>query len=54
MNRPTTGTHRVPGASLYYAVRGTGPLLLIAQGGVGDADAAGEFVRYQPQAFAAP
>lgn len=31
---------RVPGATIFYRVRGTGPLLLILQGGAGDADAA--------------
>jgi pimeloyl-ACP methyl ester carboxylesterase len=30
-------TLRVPGASLYYEMRGSGPLLLIVQGGDGDA-----------------
>jgi len=30
---------RVPGARLYYEVQGTGPLLLMLQGGDGDADA---------------
>lgn len=34
----TTGTLTVPGAALHYQVRGTGPLLLIAQSGEGDAD----------------
>ena len=29
----------VPGASIYYKVRGSGPLLLLLQGGGGDADA---------------
>ncbi len=29
---------RVPGATLYYKVRGSGPLLLILQGGDGDAE----------------
>jgi len=29
----------VPGACLYYQVRGSGPLLLLLQGGGGDADA---------------
>lgn len=33
----TTGTLPVPGATLYYEVRGTGPLLLISQSGEGDA-----------------
>jgi pimeloyl-ACP methyl ester carboxylesterase len=28
---------RVPGAALYYDVRGTGPMLLISQSGEGDA-----------------
>ena len=31
-------TLRVPGASLYYQVRGTGPILLMMSGGHGDAD----------------
>jgi pimeloyl-ACP methyl ester carboxylesterase len=34
-----TGRLDVPGAELYYQVRGTGPLLLIIMGGGGDADA---------------
>ncbi|TDD34196.1 alpha/beta hydrolase [Nonomuraea terrae] len=34
----TSHTLRVPGASLHYAIRGTGPLLLISQSGEGDAD----------------
>src|SRR5919199_2527173 len=34
----------VPGARLYYQLRGAGPLLLIVQGGAGDADAAPEVV----------
>lgn len=33
-----TGTVRVPGASLYYEVRGSGVPLLIAQGGDGNAE----------------
>ena len=32
------GTLRVPGASLYYRVRGAGPVLLVLQGGDGDAE----------------
>ncbi|MGP3959851.1 alpha/beta fold hydrolase [Nonomuraea sp. 3N208] len=32
-----TGRLPVPGASLYYEVRGTGPMLLISQSGEGDA-----------------
>ncbi|GII78835.1 putative hydrolase YraK [Sphaerisporangium rufum] len=35
--RTTTGMLRVDGASLYYEVRGTGPVLLISQSGEGDA-----------------
>ena len=34
----TTGRLPVPGASLHYEVRGTGPMLLISQSGEGDAD----------------
>ncbi|MFF5208966.1 alpha/beta fold hydrolase [Streptosporangium sp. NPDC000396] len=37
MNTTKTGTLPVPGATLYYEVRGTGPLLLISQSGEGDA-----------------
>jgi pimeloyl-ACP methyl ester carboxylesterase len=33
-----TGTIEVPGAQLFYEVTGSGPLLLIIQGGDGDAD----------------
>jgi pimeloyl-ACP methyl ester carboxylesterase len=33
----TTGTVPVPGATLYYELRGTGPLLLVSQSGEGDA-----------------
>lgn len=32
------GTLQVPGANLYYEVRGTGPILLMIHGGGGDAD----------------
>ncbi|BCU80827.1 hypothetical protein JIR001_06100 [Polycladomyces abyssicola] len=32
------GTLQVPGANLYYEVRGTGPVLLMIHGGGGDAD----------------
>lgn len=38
MSLTTSNTLRVPGASLYYQVRGSGPLLLIIQGGDGDAE----------------
>lgn len=33
------GTIAVPGATIYYKIRGRGPLLLLLQGGDGDADA---------------
>ncbi|QLE70502.1 alpha/beta hydrolase [Streptomyces rectiverticillatus] len=33
----TTGTLAVPGATLYYETRGSGPLLLLISGGAGDA-----------------
>jgi len=35
---------RVPGARLYYRLQGAGPLLLVLQGGAGDADASEEIV----------
>ncbi len=38
MSPTKSDTLRVPGASLYYKVRGSGPLLLILQGGDGDAE----------------
>ncbi|MEV8631164.1 alpha/beta hydrolase [Streptosporangium sp. NPDC051023] len=37
MNDTQAGTLPVPGADLYYEVRGTGPVLLISQSGEGDA-----------------
>jgi acetyltransferase/esterase len=37
MHTPTTGTLSVPGANLYYEVRGTGPALLLIPTGNGDA-----------------
>jgi pimeloyl-ACP methyl ester carboxylesterase len=37
MNGPTTNTLTVPGATLYYEVRGAGPVLLLIPGGNGDA-----------------
>ncbi|MFF2654606.1 alpha/beta fold hydrolase [Streptomyces sp. NPDC058045] len=37
MTPPTTGSLRVPGATLHYEVRGQGPLLLLIPGGAGDA-----------------
>jgi pimeloyl-ACP methyl ester carboxylesterase len=53
MNPPTTGILRVPGASLHDAVHGAGPPLLIAQGGAGDADAAGDLVGHRASSYAA-
>lgn len=38
MNALHESTLEVPGATLFYKVRGSGPLLLILQGGAGDAD----------------
>ncbi|MEU8827684.1 alpha/beta hydrolase [Streptomyces sp. NPDC048636] len=37
IGRPTTGTLRVPGATLHYEVRGSGPVLLLIPGGSADA-----------------
>ncbi|MFJ2774945.1 alpha/beta hydrolase [Streptomyces sp. NPDC087300] len=39
MTTPTTGSLRVPGATLHYEVRGNGPLLLLIPGGTGGAAA---------------
>lgn len=39
MSAPTTGSLRVPGATLHYEVRGWGPLLLLIPGGTGGAAA---------------
>ena len=39
MSPMTEGIVAVPGADLYYRLRGSGPLLLIIQGGDGDAEA---------------
>ncbi|MCK7622279.1 alpha/beta hydrolase [Streptomyces sp. RS10V-4] len=39
MTTPTTGSLRVPGATLHYDVRGRGPLLLLIPGGTGGAAA---------------
>src|SRR5258705_7109479 len=38
MKTPVEGTLAVPGASLYYQVRGAGPTLLLMSGGHGDAN----------------
>ncbi|QIN84674.1 alpha/beta fold hydrolase [Rubrobacter tropicus] len=37
MNQSRTGTLKVPGATLYYEVRGAGPVLLMIPGGPADA-----------------
>ncbi|MGF6888236.1 pimeloyl-ACP methyl ester carboxylesterase [Nocardia sp. GAS34] len=37
-SHPTSGTLRVPGATLYYETRGSGPVLLALPGGGGDAN----------------
>ncbi|MFF4225832.1 alpha/beta fold hydrolase [Streptomyces abikoensis] len=37
MNKPESGKLDVPGATLHYEVRGSGPLLLLIPGGAGDA-----------------
>ena len=37
MNAPRTGTLKVPGATLHYETRGSGPVLLLVTGGAGDA-----------------
>ncbi|MBF9134056.1 alpha/beta hydrolase [Plantactinospora sp. S1510] len=40
----TTGLLPVPGATIHYEMRGTGPLLLISQSGEGDADRSDDLV----------
>ncbi|MEJ3748140.1 alpha/beta hydrolase [Actinomycetes bacterium KLBMP 9797] len=40
----TTGTLPVPGATVHYEVRGTGPVLLISQSGEGDANRSTDLV----------
>ena len=40
----TTGTLAVPGCTIYYEVRGAGPLLLISQSGEGDANRSTDLV----------
>ena len=40
------GTLRVPGATLYYKMRGAGPVLLVLQGGDGDADGLDSLCRH--------
>lgn len=61
MNDIRTGTAEVPGATLHYETRGTGPVLLLIPGGSGDAgifdEMAGELadrytvVSYDPRCF---
>jgi len=41
----------VPGASLYYKTQGNGPLLLLLQGGDGDADASDALAKYLADRF---
>lgn len=41
---PATGMLRTDGATLYYEVRGTGPMLLISQSGEGDAGRSADLV----------
>ena len=45
------GTLRVPGATLYYKVRGVGPMLLVLQGGDGDADGLDALCHHLVDAF---
>ncbi|MCW2880178.1 MAG: ab hydrolase, alpha/beta hydrolase fold protein [Sphaerisporangium sp.] len=45
MSAMTSDVLRVPGGRLYYEVRGTGPLLLVLQGGEGDAGRTGGLVK---------
>ncbi|MGX1812224.1 alpha/beta fold hydrolase [Nocardia sp. NPDC055321] len=42
----TTGLVPVPGAVIHYSLRGTGPLLLVLQGGDGDADRTNDLAGY--------
>lgn len=46
-----TGTLPVPGATLHYQLQGSGPLLLIAQSGEGDADRTVDLVPHLADAF---
>src|SRR5260370_6652494 len=46
MNGTKVDTLKVPGASLYYTVRGAGPILLMLQGGAGDAEASNGIAGY--------
>jgi pimeloyl-ACP methyl ester carboxylesterase len=46
MHPTNAGTLRVAGATIYYTVRGRGPLLLILQGGAGDAEGSNGIAPY--------
>jgi len=48
---PATGYLKVPGATLHYQVCGTGPTLLIIQGGARDADRAAAFAKQLAPAY---
>lgn len=51
MYETKSGKLRVPGASLYYQVRGSGPLLLMVPAGAGDADSYKRLVVYLDDHF---
>ncbi|WP_039802389.1 alpha/beta hydrolase [Nocardia araoensis] len=51
MNTISTGTLEVPGADLYYEVRGSGPMLLIGQSGEGDARRGEDLVGHLERRF---
>jgi pimeloyl-ACP methyl ester carboxylesterase len=46
MSIKNADTLRVPGAHLYYEVRGSGPVLVLSAGGAGDADSYNRLVEY--------
>jgi pimeloyl-ACP methyl ester carboxylesterase len=48
----TADSLRVPGANLYYKIEGSGPLLLLLQGGDGDADATDAIVGHLADRYA--
>ncbi|MFI9411559.1 alpha/beta fold hydrolase [Nocardia gamkensis] len=51
MSTISTGTLEVSGADLYYEVRGSGPMLLIAQSGEGDARRSEDLVTHLERRF---
>ncbi|WP_051023098.1 alpha/beta fold hydrolase [Nocardia pneumoniae] len=51
MSAISTHVLQVPGAELYYEVRGSGPMLLIAQSGEGDARRSEDLVRHLEHDF---